>query len=170
MTDPKHAWPPPCANHGRRGGAHRAIVVRHPRRVVSAAMGLAGVLVVALTATMSPQTAVDAAAVPPAQAAAPSVPVPVFELPASSGAVVVWPVRAVADTDPIDPTTLPETTVPVDVPETTVPATTAETGAPVETPAPTTTQAPPTRTHRPRPTPTPTPTPAPVSCSPGGAA
>jgi hypothetical protein len=167
VTDPKHAWPPPCANHGRRGGAHRATVVRHPRRVVSAAMGLAGVVVVALTANMSPQTTVDAAAVPPAQTA-PGVaaPVPVFELPASSGRVVVWPVRAVADTDPIDPTTT-EATVPVDVPETTVPATTAETAVPVETPAPTTTQAPP-RTHRPRPTPTPAPTPP--SCSPGGVA
>jgi hypothetical protein len=166
VTDPKHAWPPPCANHGRRGGAHRAIVVRHPRRVVSAAMGLVGVAMVALTATMSPQAVVDAA-IPPAQAA-PSSPVPVFELPASSGAVVVWPVRAVADTDPIDPTTLPEATAPADVPATTVPATTAETAVPVETPAPTTTQAPPTRTHRPRPTPTPAPTS--VSCSPGGVA
>jgi hypothetical protein len=168
VTDPKHAWPPPCAIHRRRGGAHRAIVVRHPRRVVSAAMGLVGVLVVALTATMSPQAAVDAA-VPPAQAA-PSAPAPVFELPASSGAVVVWPVRAVADTDPIDPTTT-EATVPVDVPATTVPATseatTEGTADPVETPAPTTTQAP-TRTHRPRPTPTSAPTP--VSCSPGGVA
>lgn len=168
MTDPKHAWPPPHATHARRGGAHRAVVARHPRRVVSAAMGLAGVLAVALTATMSPQAPVDAA-VPPV-AAAPSAPVPVFELPASSGAVVVWPVRAVADTDPIDPTTTisTEAPVPVDVPATTVPATTAETAVPVETPAPTTTQAPPTRTHRPRPTPTPAPTS--VSCSPGGVA
>jgi len=136
-------------------------------------MGLAGVLAVALTATMSPQTAVDAAAVPPAQAA-PGVatPVPVFELPASSGRVVVWPVRAVADTDPIDTTTT-ESPAPVDAPATTVPATppatTEGTADPVETPAPTTTQAP-TRTHRPRPTPTPAPTSAPPSCSPGGAA
>ncbi|HEY9418139.1 MAG TPA: hypothetical protein VIQ30_25545 [Pseudonocardia sp.] len=166
MTDPKHAWPPPHATHRRRGGAHRAAVVRHPRRVVSAAMGLAGVLVVALAATMSPQTAVDAA-VPPVQAAAPSAPVPVFELPASSGRVVVWPVRAVADTDPIDPTTAADAPAPVDMPETTVPATTEGTADPVEPPAPTTTQ-PPTRTHRPRPTPTPVPTP--VSCSPGGVA
>ncbi len=170
MTDPKHAWPPPCANHGRRGGAHRATVVRHPRRVVSVATGLAGVLVVALTATMSPQAAVDAVVPPSAQAAAPPATRPVFQLPAGSGAVVVWPVRQVADTDPITDT--PEATTPVDVPDTTVPAATVPAtteGTPVvETPAPTSTQTSATRTHRPRPTPTPAPTP--VSCSPGGVA
>ena len=166
MTDPKHAWPPPRARHGHRGGAHRAVVVRHPRRIVSVATGLAGVLVVALTATMSPQAAVDAAVPPSVQAAAPSAPAPVFQLPAGSGPVVVWPVRQVADTDPIADTS--EATTSVDVPAATVSATTEGTADPVETPAPTTTQTPPTRTHRSRPTPTPAPTP--VSCSPGGAA
>jgi hypothetical protein len=121
-----------------------------------------------MAATFTPSAVVDAA-VPPAQAAAaPLDRVPVFEMPVSSGGVVVWPVRQVVDTDPITDTPsaeATETTV-VEPPAPTAistreatPEATTEAEATTQPPAPTTTA---TRTRRPRPTTV-------ATCSPGDA-